>query len=155
MPADNLCACRNVRLVSAGADDPRDHPAGKRAKDLAAPRGAQRPDASWTPLRRPMRLQMAGFAPLPLPRYARAGDQDHVPVCLAGKNAAPLDDMSGIPGYYAWLDALENPANELHKDAVNWLGKDFDPNGFDLNAPNRRFSLAFQPAPKKPRKGRS
>ena len=55
------------------------------------------------------------------------GDQDHVPVCLAGENAAPLDDMGGIFGYYQWLNALHDKMNPMHEEAVDWLGEDFDP----------------------------
>jgi hypothetical protein len=84
----------------------------------------------------------------------QGGDQDHVPVCLGGENAAPPDDSGGIPGYYMWLDALRDPSNEMHKEALEWLGKDFDPSTFDLKAANRRLAKIFKPAPKKPRKRR-
>jgi hypothetical protein len=80
------------------------------------------------------------------------GEQDHIPVCLAGENAAPFDDMGGIYGYYHWLDALRDESSEMHADAVEWLGKDFDPARFDLDLANHRLQTAFKPAPKKPRK---
>src|SRR5256885_8126009 len=35
-----------------------------------------------------------------LERRTRGGEQDHVPQCLAGENAAPPEDSRGIPGYY-------------------------------------------------------
>ena len=82
------------------------------------------------------------------------GDQDHVPVCLAGENAAPLDDSGGIAGYYQWLDALRDESDEMHEDAIDWLGEDFDPTHFDLNAANKALAAAFKPAPRKPRKPR-
>jgi hypothetical protein len=82
------------------------------------------------------------------------GEQDHVPQCLAGENAAPLDDMGGIFGYYEFLDALRNPAHESHEDAVEWFGKDFDPARFDLAKANRRLAKTFKPIPTRPRKPR-
>ena len=82
------------------------------------------------------------------------GDQDHVPVCLAGENAAPLEDSGGMYGYYNWLDALQNEMNPMHEEAVDWLGKGFDPAHFDLNAANKSLAAAFKIVPKKPRKPR-
>lgn len=83
------------------------------------------------------------------------GDPDHVPVCLAGENAAPSEDMGGIGGYYQWLDALRDETDEMHPEAVGWLGEDFDPARFDLSIANRRLAAAFKPSPKKARKPRN
>ena len=82
------------------------------------------------------------------------GDENHVPVCLAGENAGPVDDMGGIPGYYMWLDALRDAKNPMHEQALQWLGPDFDPARFDLAEVNWRLSMAFKPAPQKLRKRR-
>ena len=89
-----------------------------------------------------------------LEKRSPGGDQDHVPQCLAGENAAPLDDMGGMHGYYQWLDALRYEGYEMHAEAVEWLGKDFDPARFDLTDANRRLASAFKPAPKRPQKSR-
>jgi hypothetical protein len=78
------------------------------------------------------------------------GEQDHVPVCLAGENAAPLDDMGGIYGYYEYLAALHDEGHEMHDDAVDLLGEDFDPTRFDLAEANKRLKATFRPAPKRP-----
>jgi hypothetical protein len=87
-----------------------------------------------------------------LEKRTPGGDQDHVPQCLAGENAAPLDDMGGIWGYYEFLAALEDPSHDMHERAVEWLGKDFDPLKFDLQEVNWRLKQCFKPPPKKPRK---
>jgi Plasmid pRiA4b ORF-3-like protein len=87
-----------------------------------------------------------------LEKRTPGGDQDHIPVCLAGENPAPLDDMGGIPGYYMWLDALRDPSHEMHDEAIDWFGEDFLSEGFDLAKVNKRLSAAFKPAPKKRRK---
>jgi hypothetical protein len=90
-----------------------------------------------------------------LEKRTPGGDQDHAPVCLAGENAAPLDDMGGIYGYYHWLEALHKPGSEMHREARMVLGKDFDPAHFDLKEVNWRLSMEFKQAPKKSRKGRN
>jgi len=82
------------------------------------------------------------------------GDPDHVPVCLAGENAAPRDDMGGIYGYYQFIEALRDENNDMHEDAVDWLGEDFDPGRFDPDLVNKELKAVFKPAPKKPRKPR-
>jgi hypothetical protein len=89
-----------------------------------------------------------------LEKRTDGGEQDHVPQCLAGENAAPRDDMGGMGGYYEFLEALRDPDHDMHEDAVAWLGKDFDPARFDLAAANRRLAATFKPAPKHPRKPR-
>ena len=43
-----------------------------------------------------------------LVKRTRGGDQSHVPRCLEGENAAPLEDLGGLGGYYHWLDALRD-----------------------------------------------
>ena len=80
------------------------------------------------------------------------GDQNHIPLCLAGENAAPIDDMGGIYGFYHWLKALRDPNSDMHEEAAGWLGEDFKSEHFDLAEANRRLKKVFKPAKKKPRK---
>jgi hypothetical protein len=89
-----------------------------------------------------------------LEKRSPGGDQDAVPRCLAGENAAPLDDMGGIWGYYGWVEALRNPAHEMHEEAMDWLGEDFDLARFDLDQANRCLAAAIKPIPKRARKPR-
>ncbi len=73
-----------------------------------------------------------------LPRVA--GTQDlSLPVCLAGENACPPEDVGGPGGYAEFLEILGDPAHEQHEDMVRWIGGVFDPKGFDLNRLNRDF----------------
>ncbi len=58
------------------------------------------------------------------------------PVCLAGANACPPDDCGGIPGYYNLLEALANPKHPEHSDLKEWIGGEWDPVLFDLEAAN-------------------
>lgn len=85
-----------------------------------------------------------------LEKRTPGGDPEQPPGCLAGENAAPLDDTGGIGGYYAYLEALFEPDHEMHERAVEWLGKDFDPSRFDLDLANRRLAAAFKSVPKPP-----
>jgi hypothetical protein len=59
------------------------------------------------------------------------------PVVLAGKRACPPEDVGGIPGYYEFLEALNNPKHPEHRDTVEWLGGPFDPEAFDIDSVNR------------------
>lgn len=62
------------------------------------------------------------------------------PICLGGEKASPLEDCGGIYGYYSFLEALSDPDHERHEDAVDWLGKDFDPDAFDLKKVNAKLA---------------
>lgn len=82
-------------------------------------------------------------------------DPEAPPRCVGGENAAPLDDVGGIYGYYEWLAALRDSAHELHEQAIEWFGEDFDPVRFDLATANRRLKSASTPARPRSRKGKT
>ena len=70
------------------------------------------------------------------------------PRCIGGKRACPPEDCGGIGGYAEFLEAIGDPANELHEDMLDWGGGSFDPDDFDPNDvefedPDSRFKLAF------------
>jgi hypothetical protein len=52
------------------------------------------------------------------------------PRCVAGARACPPEDIGGVYGYYDRLDALADPTDEYHDDAMGWL-ESFDPKEFD------------------------
>ena len=58
------------------------------------------------------------------------------PLCLAGKLACPPDDSGGIWGYYEKLKVLKNPKHEDYENTLEWMGKNFDPEHFDLEKIN-------------------
>lgn len=67
----------------------------------------------------------------------------HAPVCVTGKRNCPPEDCGGAWGYAQLLDALKNPRHERHKELLEWLGDDFDPEHFNIdevNAALRQFS---------------
>jgi hypothetical protein len=70
------------------------------------------------------------------------------PRCIDGRGACPPEDCGGIGGYAEFLEAIGDPANELHEDMLDWVGGSFDPDDFDPNDvefedPDTRFKLAF------------
>ncbi len=58
------------------------------------------------------------------------------PVCVAGKNACPPEDVGGIGGYGNFLEAMANPRHPEHKEFMEWIGGKFDPERFDLGEVN-------------------
>jgi len=62
------------------------------------------------------------------------------PVCLGGARACPPEDCGSFPGYMDILKALnaKTPTAE-QKELLEWVGEDYDPEGFDLDGVNRRL----------------
>jgi hypothetical protein len=67
---------------------------------------------------------------------------DRLPLCAAGENACPPDDIGGPHGYARFLAALADPEDEDHATMLTWIGGVFDPRGFDLNHLNREWRRA-------------
>jgi hypothetical protein len=65
-----------------------------------------------------------------------------LPICLAGENACPPEDVGGPHGYESFLQILGDRNHEEYVDTVRWIGGAFDPEGFDLNRINRDFKRA-------------
>ncbi len=59
------------------------------------------------------------------------------PRCIGGARACPPEDCGGPPGYEHLLEVLRDPKHEEHEDMREWIGRDFDPEEFDLEAVNR------------------
>jgi hypothetical protein len=58
------------------------------------------------------------------------------PICLTGKRACPPEDCGGVGGYAEFLNAIQNPDHPEHEMMRDWIGGDFDPEEFDLDAVN-------------------
>lgn len=61
------------------------------------------------------------------------------PICMKGKCAGPPEDVGGVWGYENFLKAIHDLDHEEHEDYLNWIGEEFDPVAFDLNAVNDRL----------------
>ncbi len=72
---------------------------------------------------------------------SRLGDLS-LPVCVAGENACPPEDVGGPHGYALFLEILGDRQHEQHGDMMRWIGGVFDPKGFDLNRINRDWKGA-------------
>ena len=59
------------------------------------------------------------------------------PMCLAGANACPPEDVGGLGGYEEFLEAIGDPIHEEHDSMRRWCGGPFDLQGFDVNSANR------------------
>lgn len=60
--------------------------------------------------------------------------------CLEGERACPPEDCGGIPGYEELLEALADPEHPDHADLQGWIGREWDPEQFDVEAVNRRLA---------------
>jgi hypothetical protein len=67
----------------------------------------------------------------------RDDDADPGPRCADGKRACPPEDCGGPEGYKDILKAIRDPRHPEHSDVREWLGADFDPEGFDRAAVNQ------------------
>jgi hypothetical protein len=59
------------------------------------------------------------------------------PCCIKGKRACPPEDVGGIWGYGAFLEALADPKHEEHDTYLEWIGGSFDPEAFSLDEVNQ------------------
>lgn len=58
-------------------------------------------------------------------------------VCQAGARACPPEDCGGPGGYEDFLVAIRDPAHEEHENMLEWIGRPFDPEAFDLPKVNK------------------
>lgn len=62
------------------------------------------------------------------------------PRCIDGKRACPPEDCGGPWGYGDFLDAIHDPKHERHTDMVEWIGRAFDSEAFDLDETNEALA---------------
>jgi hypothetical protein len=62
-------------------------------------------------------------------------DQQY-PVCVEGERACPPEDVGGVWGYEGFLEAIGDPDHSEHESYLEWIGGEFDAEGFDLDAVN-------------------
>jgi hypothetical protein len=65
------------------------------------------------------------------------------PACIAGKRHCPPEDCGGSWGYQDLLAVLANPAHPDYPERVEWVGDDFDPEEFVIDAANAQLAARF------------
>ena len=61
------------------------------------------------------------------------------PLCLAGENACPPEDVGGTYGYQEFVESMTDTEHDNHFENWRWHGGPFDPKGFDVNSANARI----------------
>jgi hypothetical protein len=54
------------------------------------------------------------------------------PRLIDGARRCPREDCGGTPGFYAFLDAINDPKHPDHADSIEWSGGPFDPDSLDI-----------------------
>jgi hypothetical protein len=67
-------------------------------------------------------------------------DVTMAPTCLGGERAGPPEDCGSYPGYYELMKIKKNKKHPEYKERiVEWLGKDFDFEYFNLEEINKQL----------------
>ena len=74
---------------------------------------------------------------LTLEKVLAPGEGPERPACLGGARACPPEDCGGTGGYEELVDAMCNPDHSEHESFIEWLGRPFNPEAFDLGKVNR------------------
>lgn len=62
------------------------------------------------------------------------------PNFIDGAGRCPPEDVGGLPGFYNFLGALEDPNHPDHDELSAWYGQPFDPNAMDEAQIKKRFA---------------
>lgn len=65
-------------------------------------------------------------------RSSSADPAASYPRLVDGALHCPPEDVGGVPGFYALLDAMSDTKHPDHDDRMEWYGGRFDPEEFDI-----------------------
>lgn len=65
-------------------------------------------------------------------KIEKSENASELPLCLEGARCCPPEDCGSIPGYENLIKAMQKPKSSEAKDLIEWLGKIYDPEEFDL-----------------------
>jgi len=68
----------------------------------------------------------------------KAEKETRYPFCIEGQRSCPPEDVGGPFGYQEYLEALDDPKHERHKEFMEWSGA-FDPEKCDAQAVTKRM----------------
>ena len=60
--------------------------------------------------------------------------------CTKGSRTCAPEDCGGPWGYSEFLDAIQNKDHDQHEEMLEWVGGEFDPEAFDLDAVNKELA---------------
>jgi len=63
------------------------------------------------------------------------------PRFVAGARRCPPEDVGGLPGFEAFLEATADPAHEEHEEVLEWYGGPFDPHDMEELITKRRVAM--------------
>lgn len=69
-------------------------------------------------------------------------------ICIKGRRACPPEDCGGAWGYEDFLKIIKDPNHEEYERMLEWVGRGFDPEYFDVkdvhfDDPYKRYEAAF------------
>jgi hypothetical protein len=62
------------------------------------------------------------------------------PHFIDGAGRCPPEDVGGLPGFYNFLEAIEDLNHPDHQELADWYGGPFDPNAMDEANIKKRFA---------------
>ncbi|MDD2964107.1 MAG: plasmid pRiA4b ORF-3 family protein [Bacteroidales bacterium] len=62
------------------------------------------------------------------------------PVCTGGKRQCPPEDCGGVWGFNHLLEVLDDEKHPDHKEMLEWIGSQFDPEYFDIKEVNHELA---------------
>lgn len=71
------------------------------------------------------------------------------PTCIAGERACPPEDVGGIPGYFNFLEIINDKNNHERKSMLRWVGGKYESEKFNLkkvkfDSPGKRWKYVFE-----------
>jgi hypothetical protein len=62
-----------------------------------------------------------------------------LPRCIGGERACPPEDCGGVSGFLDLIEAMRDPSHPEREHYLEWLGRAFDPEAFDVGETNDRL----------------
>jgi hypothetical protein len=62
-----------------------------------------------------------------------------LPRCIGGERACPPEDCGGVSGFLDLIEAMRDPSHPRRDHYLEWLGRAFDPEAFDVGETNDRL----------------
>ncbi|MEP7144792.1 MAG: plasmid pRiA4b ORF-3 family protein [Ferruginibacter sp.] len=74
-----------------------------------------------------------------LDQAAEKEEKGVYPKCINGQMNCPPEDCGGIAGFNGMVKILQDKKHPEYKETKNWVGKNYDPESFDLARVNKQL----------------